>query len=149
MFDVGATELFMLALIGLLVLGPERLPAVARTLGGFVRKARLSYNNLKRTVEAELAAADAANPIKQARDELETVQQQVADLGKQLDKPLDTPTIAPPEDTHPLNPEVSATLAGPEAEPETNPETDPKPEPRTGPKPDPEKPEEGPGRASP
>jgi sec-independent protein translocase protein TatB len=149
MFDVGATELFMLALIGLLVLGPERLPAVARTLGGFVRKARLSYNNLKRTVEAELAAADAANPIKQARDELETVQQQVADLGKQLDEPLDTPTIAPPEDTHPLNPEVDATLAGPEAEPETTPEAGPKSDPKSGPKADPEKPEEGPGRASP
>ena len=34
MFDVGFTELLLLSLVGLLVLGPERLPRVARTLGG-------------------------------------------------------------------------------------------------------------------
>ena len=36
MFDVGFAELFLLALIGLLVLGPERLPAVARKLGSWI-----------------------------------------------------------------------------------------------------------------
>ncbi len=86
MFDIGFAELFLLSLIGLLVLGPERLPAVARTLGGFVRKARVSYYNLKRTVEAELAAAEAANPIKEAQKELESVQQQVKELGQKLDE---------------------------------------------------------------
>ena len=58
MFDVGFTEIFLLALIGLLVLGPERLPGVARTLGGFVRKARTSWVSLRSTIETELAEAD-------------------------------------------------------------------------------------------
>lgn len=95
MFDIGFAELFLLSLIGLLVLGPERLPAVARTLGGFVRKARVSYYNLKRTVEAELAAAEAANPIKEAQKELESVQKQVKQLGDKLDE-NQVPALQPP-----------------------------------------------------
>lgn len=99
MFDVGFAELFLLSLIGLLVLGPERLPAVARTLGGFVRKARMSYHNLKRTVEAELAAAEMANPIKEAKEELESVQKQVKALGERLDEKIDTPDKPEPGET--------------------------------------------------
>ena len=100
MFDVGFAEIFLLSLIGLLVLGPERLPAVARTLGGFVRKARISYHNLKRTVEAELAEVDAANPLKEAKQELESVQREVKALGDKLSEdhtPSLTPTAADPE----------------------------------------------------
>lgn len=100
MFDVGFAELFLLSLIGLIVLGPERLPAVARTLGGFVRKARISYHNLKRTVEAELAAAEAANPIKDAQKELESVQRQVNELKGQLDQDV-APKMIPDTDSKP------------------------------------------------
>ena len=73
MFDVGFAELFLLALIGLLVLGPERLPAVARTIGGFVNKARASWTSLRRTIESELAEADIVAPIKQAGEELKRI----------------------------------------------------------------------------
>lgn len=73
MFDVGFTELFLLALIGLIVLGPERLPAVARTIGGFIRKARASWASLRTTIESELADADITAPIKQASEELRRI----------------------------------------------------------------------------
>ena len=73
MFDVGFTELFMLALIGLIVLGPERLPAVARTIGGFMRKARTSWASLRNTIESELAEADITAPVKQAAEELRRI----------------------------------------------------------------------------
>jgi len=71
MFDVGFSEIFLLGLIGLLVLGPERLPGVARTIGGFVRKARTSWASLRKTIEAEMAEADLSTPIKKAREELQ------------------------------------------------------------------------------
>jgi sec-independent protein translocase protein TatB len=80
MFDVGFAELFLLALIGLLVLGPERLPAVARTLGGMVRKARASWNSLRRTIESELAEADISAPIKQAGAELKRIGKDLTDI---------------------------------------------------------------------
>lgn len=73
MFDVGFAEIFLLALIGLLVLGPERLPGVARTVGGFVRKARMSWVSLRNTIESELAEADIAEPIKKTSEELKKI----------------------------------------------------------------------------
>ncbi len=70
MFDVGFTELLLLAVIGLLVLGPERLPKVARTLGGLTRKARSSWLNLKRSIDAEINAEELKKPMQKMRDEV-------------------------------------------------------------------------------
>ena len=63
MFDVGFAEILLLSLIGLLVLGPERLPKVASTLGGMARKARSSWINLKRSIEAEMRAEELKKPL--------------------------------------------------------------------------------------
>lgn len=70
MFDVGFAEIFLLALIGLIVLGPEKLPRVARTLGSLIRRARSSWYTLRRSIEAELAAADVSEPLRKTVDEL-------------------------------------------------------------------------------
>ena len=96
MFDVGFAELFLLSVVGLLVLGPERLPAVARTLGGLVRKARSSWYNLKRSIETELAAADLSEPVRSARAEWEKAS---ADLSRPFSDPPSKP--AGPEEGEP------------------------------------------------
>jgi sec-independent protein translocase protein TatB len=80
MFDVGFAELFLLALIGLLVLGPERLPGVARTVGGFVRKARASWTSLRNTIESELAEADISEPLKKASEEFKQIGKNLTDV---------------------------------------------------------------------
>jgi len=80
MFDVGFTEVLLLSVIGLLVLGPERLPRVARTIGGFVRKARASWVSLRNTIESELAQADLAEPIKKASNELKQMGKDLTDM---------------------------------------------------------------------
>ena len=72
MFDVGFAEILLLSLVGLLVLGPERLPRVARTLGNLSRKARSSWLNLKRSIEAEIQAEEFKQPIQQFRDEVDS-----------------------------------------------------------------------------
>lgn len=56
MFDVSFVELMVIAVVALLVLGPERLPAAVRTVGGFVRKARASWNSVRTEFERELSA---------------------------------------------------------------------------------------------
>lgn len=111
MFDVGFAELFLLALIGLLVLGPERLPAVARTLGGFVRKARMSWISLRNTIEAEMAEADLSKPIKQTTDEL-----------KQIAKDLSETSAIKPEKPKPEKPEAESTIPDPTRSIETGPD---------------------------
>jgi sec-independent protein translocase protein TatB len=80
MFDVGFAELFLLALIGLLVLGPERLPRVANNIGTFIRKARLSWISLRNTIQSELAEADLSTPLKKAGDELKQISKDLTDM---------------------------------------------------------------------
>lgn len=72
MFDVGFSELVLLALVALVVLGPERLPRVARTLGGLSRKARSSWLNLKRSIEAEINAEELKEPLKKFQDDVKS-----------------------------------------------------------------------------
>ena len=56
MFEVGFSEIAVIAVIALIVLGPERLPKAARMVGTFLRKARQSFDSLKLEVERELEA---------------------------------------------------------------------------------------------
>lgn len=58
MFDIGFGELLLLAVIGLLVLGPERLPVAIRTLGLWVGRFRRSYRQVRTEIEREIGADD-------------------------------------------------------------------------------------------
>jgi len=77
MFDVGFAEILLLSLVGLLVLGPERLPRVARTLGGMARKARGSWLSLKRSIEAEMRAEELREPLKHFEKEIKSTVDEV------------------------------------------------------------------------
>lgn len=56
MSGIGGSEFILLCLIGLLILGPERLPRVARQLGGWIGKARQLTRSMQRQLEDELNA---------------------------------------------------------------------------------------------
>ena len=56
MSGIGGSEFILLCLIGLLILGPERLPRVARQIGSWVGKARQMTRALQRQLEEELDA---------------------------------------------------------------------------------------------
>lgn len=54
MFGIGGQELILLMLIGLIVLGPERLPRIANQLGTWLGQARRMTRVMKRQLEEEL-----------------------------------------------------------------------------------------------
>lgn len=72
MFDIGFWELVLLGLVGLVVLGPERLPVVARTLGRWLARARRYADNLTSELENELGTEDIRRDVRRAREEIES-----------------------------------------------------------------------------
>ena len=70
MFDVGFSEILLIAVVALLVLGPERLPKAARFAGLWVRRARAQWNSVKAELESELADEELRRSISAARSEL-------------------------------------------------------------------------------
>ncbi len=56
MFDIGALELIMIGVVALLVVGPERLPKLARTAGLWVGRARRAFASVKDEIDREIKA---------------------------------------------------------------------------------------------
>lgn len=69
---VGFSELVVLFVIGLLILGPERLPRVAAQIGRWVGKARRTANQLRYQLEREVALADIEEKKKEKKKETES-----------------------------------------------------------------------------
>ncbi|MEM7055223.1 MAG: Sec-independent protein translocase protein TatB [Pseudomonadota bacterium] len=100
MSGVHFTEILLLAVIALIVLGPERLPAVARTLGKLSRQARNAWQGVQSELQAELdldhnrkimqaASADHDEPAKtEASSQLA---QSTAESGAASDKESNEP----------------------------------------------------------
>ncbi len=90
MFDVGFWELGLIALVALIVIGPERLPKVARTAGLWLGRGRRFIASVKADIDKEIKAeelkeilekqARQANPVheilEETRNDLDQIKQQ-------------------------------------------------------------------------
>lgn len=68
MFDVSFGELMLIAVVALVVLGPERLPGAARTAGALLRRVRRGWDSVRAEVERELEAEDLRAKLREAQD---------------------------------------------------------------------------------
>lgn len=109
MFGLSLSEIFIIALVALIVIGPERLPKTARALGLLMGRAQRYVNDIKGDIEREMHVDDIkkfkdevasnvtkvkssvegeitsiTNPIKNLGNPLEAVKSEVQDLEKQL-----------------------------------------------------------------
>ncbi|RRN53947.1 twin-arginine translocase subunit TatB [Pseudoxanthomonas sp. SGNA-20] len=70
MFDIGFGELLLIAVVALVVLGPERLPKAARFAGLWVRRARAQWYSVRAELERELAAEELKRSLRETQDSL-------------------------------------------------------------------------------
>ncbi len=88
MFGFGFFELLIVLLLGLIVLGPERLPVVARTLGRFYRRIRLYVTAVKQDISREMdldAMMNIKSELEQDMQDFEArMQKMQADMAQHL-----------------------------------------------------------------
>lgn len=84
MFDVGFLELAVIMILGLLVLGPERLPKAARTVGYWFGKARRYVEGMKSQVEAEFDTTEVKRLLHNQEVQIRELQSKITETGSQV-----------------------------------------------------------------
>src|SRR4051812_50120586 len=84
MFDVGFSELLVIAVVALLVLGPERLPKAARFAGLWVRRARSQWNSVKAEFERDIAKEELRRTLRDTQASLRDAHDSLRDAGSSL-----------------------------------------------------------------
>jgi sec-independent protein translocase protein TatB len=121
MFDIGFSELVVIAVVALIVIGPERLPKVARTMGHLFGRMQRYVNDVKADISREMeldelkkmqsSMEDAARSM---RDSVDSVNKEVSETGSELNKLAHDADINP--DPLPVPAPAAATPASPQGE---------------------------------
>lgn len=109
MFDIGFWELLLISIIGLVVLGPERLPVAIRTVSGWINGLKSFSQNVKTELTEELRIQELHANLKKAENSnLENLSPEVAESVQTLKeaaesvyhpyKKKDSPTDSAPTD---------------------------------------------------
>ena len=88
MFDISFTELMVIGMIALVVIGPERLPKVARTLGHLLGRAQRYVNDVKTDIKREMDAGDLNNLKNQFDEARSSVQASLDDASRTIANPM-------------------------------------------------------------
>jgi sec-independent protein translocase protein TatB len=88
MFDVGFSEMLVIAVVALVVIGPERLPRVARTAGVLFGRLQRYVSQVKADIHREMEAADLSKVKTEfesaARSMKEDLESQAADAEREI-----------------------------------------------------------------
>jgi sec-independent protein translocase protein TatB len=142
MFDIGWSELFVIGVVALIVIGPKDLPKALRTVGVWVRKARQISGEFRASVDQMMRESEldeVRQQIKKAADvDLEKELKETVDPKGELADALKAPelpnvTVEPPPFVEPDPPPSIAAPPPPETAPVAAPAAElPAPEQKTG-----------------
>jgi sec-independent protein translocase protein TatB len=79
MFDVGFSELIVIGLVALIVIGPQRLPGVARTVGHLLGRLQRYVNDVKSDINREMQLDELKKLQEQVTTEARAMESQVND----------------------------------------------------------------------
>lgn len=109
MIEISFGKLILLAVIALIVLGPEKLPGAARTAGALLRRLRTGWDSVRAEVERELQveeirrqAREAADRATAAQAELDATLRKMQPIGNAVVSPAPATSEAPPENAVPV-----------------------------------------------
>ena len=100
MFDIGFAELIIIAVVSLLVIGPERLPEAVRTATLWLNRLRRGFNDIKREVQQELHNDAVMQELRKTGEEF---RQEVNGVGREVRQSLD-PAGKPAAEPAPVQP---------------------------------------------
>ena len=72
MFDIGFAELIIIAVVGLLVIGPERLPGTIRTASLWLARIRRGFNDIKQEVQQEIHNDSVMQELRKTGEQLKS-----------------------------------------------------------------------------
>lgn len=101
MFDVGFTELMVIALVGLIVIGPERMPKVARTVGHLLGRLQRYVGDVKSDISREMQLEDLKKLQAQVTDQARDMERQVNDQMHSVETSLNQSILASAEQNNP------------------------------------------------
>jgi sec-independent protein translocase protein TatB len=98
-FEIGFSELLMVAIVGLLVLGPERLPVAARTASLWIGRIRRQFSEIRAEVEREIGTDEIRAQLHNERimDELRESRAALESTARELRAPAQAPPPATPD----------------------------------------------------
>jgi len=84
MFDIGFSELLVIAVVALIVIGPERLPKVARTAGHLFGRLQRYVNDVKADINREMELDELRRLRNEFEETARSVEQSVSDVQRQV-----------------------------------------------------------------
>ena len=79
MFDIGFAELVVIGVVGLLVIGPERLPGTIREASLWLNRLKRGFNDIKQEVKQELHNDSVMQELRKAGDQLKSEAERVGE----------------------------------------------------------------------